>query len=56
MGYTDLDSGNFGGGRNAYGTQYTQPAGKHSHNITIGASGGNESRPPNIAFIYCIKY
>jgi len=56
MGYTDLDSGNFGGGRNAYGTQYTQPAGSHAHNITVAASGGNESRPVNIAFIYCIKY
>lgn len=56
MGYTDLDNGNFGGGRSTYGTQYTQPAGNHSHNITISASGGNESRPPNIALIYCIKY
>ncbi|NWB99091.1 phage tail protein [Pseudomonas gingeri] len=56
MGYTDLDRGNVGGGQNYYGTQYTQPAGSHTHNITVAASGGNESRPVNTAFIYCIKY
>lgn len=56
MGYTNLDSGNFGGGHNAYGTQYTKPAGSHNHNITVHGSGGNESRPPNIAMVYCVKY
>lgn len=35
---------------------YSQPAGTHNHNITVHASGGNESRPPNIAMVYCIKY
>ncbi|MBV6750413.1 phage tail protein [Pseudomonas chlororaphis] len=80
MGYTDLDSGNFGGGRQAYGTQYTNAAGAHSHTlsinaaadhthaisvtqapdhthlVTVAASGGNESRPRNIALLYVIKY
>lgn len=31
-------------------------AGSHAHNITVHGSGGNESRPPNIAMVYCIKY
>ncbi|KFF45472.1 phage tail protein [Pseudomonas sp. BRG-100] len=31
-------------------------AGAHSHNITVNASGGNESRPINVAMMYCIKY
>lgn len=80
MGYTNLDVGNFGGGNSAYGTQYTNPAGDHvhqlningapdhSHNvtvpydgshvhaITVDPAGGSESRPVNIALIYCIKY
>ncbi|MDI2594348.1 phage tail protein [Pseudomonas sp. 681] len=80
MGYTNLDVGNFGGGNVAYGTQYTNPAGDHTHGLNINAapdhshtigvsydgahahtitvdpSGGTESRPVNIALIYCIKY
>ncbi|APQ13411.1 hypothetical protein BJP27_18605 [Pseudomonas oryzihabitans] len=31
-------------------------AGDHTHNISIAASGGNESRPRNIALLACIKY
>lgn len=31
-------------------------AGDHSHVVTIGASGGNEARPRNIALLACIKY
>nr|WP_288912130.1 phage tail protein [uncultured Pseudomonas sp.] len=31
-------------------------AGAHTHTATIAANGGNESRPPNIAFLFCIKY
>ena len=34
----------------------TEPAGRHSHTITVDPSGGNESRPVNIALNYCIKY
>lgn len=37
---------------------YTDPAGSHSHNITvtIATSGGAESRPKNIARLAVIKY
>lgn len=68
MGYTNLDNGRFGGGANIYGTQYTNPAGNHTHNlsingdgthghnITVEYTGGNENRPRNIAVLYCIKY
>ena len=30
--------------------------GKHSHTVTVNSSGGAESRPRNIALLYCIKY
>ena len=35
---------------------YIQPAGSHSHTISITATGGTETRPANIAMLYCIKY
>ncbi|PWE46183.1 phage tail protein [Pseudomonas prosekii] len=38
MGFTNLDSGNFGGGQNVYGTQYTNPAGEHTHGLNIDAA------------------
>jgi microcystin-dependent protein len=31
-------------------------AGNHSHTVTIGAAGGTETRPKNIALLYCIKF
>lgn len=31
-------------------------AGEHTHAITVGANGGTEARPRNIAFLLCIKY
>lgn len=31
-------------------------AGDHSHAITVAASGGNETRPRNVALLYVIKY
>jgi microcystin-dependent protein len=31
-------------------------AGNHSHTVTIGAEGGTETRPKNIALLYCIKF
>lgn len=37
-------------------TVYMNDAGSHSHNISINATGGNETRPRNIAMIYCIKF
>jgi len=30
--------------------------GDHTHTFTTGASGGNETRPRNIALLYCIKF
>ncbi len=31
-------------------------AGAHTHPVTINASGGTETRPKNIALLYCIKF
>lgn len=33
-----------------------QGAPAHSHAVTVDASGGNESRPRNVALLACIKY
>jgi hypothetical protein len=33
----------------------TANAGAHSHTITVNQTGGNETRPRNIALLYCIK-
>lgn len=33
----------------------TTASGIHSHNLVISSSGGNESRPRNIAFLPCIR-
>ncbi|MNJ36626.1 Phage Tail Collar Domain protein [compost metagenome] len=37
-----------------YGT--AEAAGWHAHGATVYADGGNESRPRNVAFPFCIKY
>ena len=37
-------------------TQTTSAVGDHTHAITVDASGGNESRPRNVALLACIKY
>ena len=34
----------------------TSSDGAHSHTVTINASGTTETRPKNIALLYCIKY
>lgn len=34
----------------------TSTAGAHTHTVTIASSGGNESRPRNIALLACIKF
>jgi hypothetical protein len=34
----------------------TQSAGDHSHTITVNATGDTETRPKNIAMLYCIKF
>ena len=31
-------------------------AGNHSHTLIINSTGGSETRPQNIALLYCIKY
>jgi len=31
-------------------------AGNHSHTLNINSTGGSETRPQNIALLYCIKY
>ena len=37
-------------------TTYTGYEGSHSHTITVGSSGGTESRPRNVAMLAVIKY
>lgn len=34
----------------------TGSAGAHTHSVTVNSSGGNESRPRNIALLACIKF
>ena len=51
---TSLGAGHFSVGNHP--SQQTPPAGRHRHAVTVHASGGHESRPVNIAFVYCIKY
>ncbi|UXY16724.1 phage tail protein [Chitiniphilus purpureus] len=34
----------------------TNYAGAHSHSFTTGATGSTETRPRNVALLYCIKY
>ncbi|NWD70766.1 phage tail protein [Pseudomonas gingeri] len=42
MGLTSLDSGNFGGGSTAYGTQYTNMAADHTHGVTVATAGEHQ--------------
>jgi microcystin-dependent protein len=37
------------------GSTTTNPAGAHSHTFTTNATGGTETRPMNIAFLFAIK-
>ena len=53
MGYTNIDSGTFGGGGSVYGTQYTESAGDHAHSVSgttasTGSSGTNANLQPYI--------
>lgn len=34
----------------------TSVAGAHTHTVTVDATGGAETRPANIALLYCIKF
>jgi microcystin-dependent protein len=38
------------------GNANTSSAGAHTHTVTINAGGDAETRPANIALLYCIKY
>ena len=55
----DSTSGNATGFGRATGSNSGYPtstAGAHSHSLSVAATGGTESRPRNIALLYCIKY
>lgn len=45
------------GDENYYGTQsvWTQPAGAHTHSITVYNTGGVETRPKNASLLACMK-
>lgn len=43
------------GSAGAAGTYATASAGTHTHSFTTSTEGGNESRPRNVALLYCIK-
>ncbi|MGE4382260.1 MAG: phage tail protein [Arcobacter sp.] len=45
-----------GSGGSYQTSKSTSSAGTHSHTVTINASGSTETRPRNIAMMYCIKY
>jgi len=42
--------------RDGTDTVATNSAGNHTHNATASLAGGNETRPRNVALLYCIKY
>lgn len=44
------------GSATAPGSVTTSSAGAHSHTVTINAAGGTETRPRNVALLYCIKF
>ena len=47
-----------GPGSNLYQSNITGAAGGHNHTVTTGnpsAGGGSETRPTNVAFLYCIR-
>jgi hypothetical protein len=41
---------------NSHSTQALADSSAHAHGASAGYSGGTESRPYNIALLYCIKY
>ena len=49
-------SGVGGSGTGQISLQATAVAGAHSHAVTINATGDTETRPANIALLYCIKF
>lgn len=35
---------------------YTDYEGEHNHSVTVNNNGGAETRPRNVALLYCVKY
>jgi hypothetical protein len=57
----NLQGGSSGGAvqnimRNPDSNGQTSTVGNHSHTITMTETGGTETRPKNIALLYCIKF
>jgi microcystin-dependent protein len=50
------EGGDAGGGYQGHVTSTTSSAGNHSHTVTINGGGDTETRPANIALLYCIKF
>lgn len=50
----DNDGG--GSGQGWTGTHQTEASGVHAHTFTTDLTGGSETRPRNVALLYCIKY
>lgn len=57
-GYASGMDGWVGQGNPAYGTTtlWTGGAGEHTHTVDVYSNGSQETRPRNIALMYCIKY
>ena len=54
---SDINGSNsFSGSGGKYTTPTTSSSGAHTHTLTINNTGGAETRPINIALLYCIKY
>lgn len=55
--YGSGSSGGVGAGDSSNGVGITSgSSGSHTHPLSIGASGGTEARPRNVALLACIKY
>lgn len=50
----DNDGG--GSGQGWTGTHQTEASGVHTHTFTTDLTGGSETRPRNVALLFCIKY
>ncbi len=58
--YMSIDGGTNASGFGGPGTypyrQDVNAAGAHTHTVTVTDTGGTETRPANIALLYCIKF
>ena len=56
-GSTGTDSSSINAvGNHSHTWSGTTTSDSHSHTVTIGSNGGAESRPKNVALLFCIKY